>query len=751
MSLSIPAGSLEAALVQFSTQTGTTVSFTPDVVRGQKSSGLSGDFNASDALNRLLAGSSLQAQALSNGSYSVVQVEVNMLPAVKVSADAAPNSTPQSPLAYLNKSNSSGALGNKPILDTPFSITVVDNNEINQRGAKSIGQIFFNDPSVYTPTPSFNTDWWGTQIRGLGVRNYYIDGIPLMLNWGGDFPTEVIDSVSALKGLTGFMYGFGTPGGALSYQLKRPTTIPETSVLIGYRNPQLFTAHVDTSQNLGNNFALRANFATEQGTAYNASEIDRSVASLALDKQFGTSLMWQTTLIYEDSKNTGEPFQLYLDAYDVAGSGDRLPTVTYNYDNINVDNAYYKTETLLASTGVEWQISDQWMLSYQLGFSRKDHRSNKAFADLLNSEGDYSGAIYNFAGQLNTLFTQAILEGSLSAFGVKHEIVGGLGLQRNKTQYSNFNYRSDEFMGNIYESQRYLVHHTPDFSLNPASPEIVQRNVFVSDTIHFDERWQAIAGLRFTDYHNKSDYRTRELSPTLALTYKPDPQTSLYISYVEGLEPGSRVADRYTNAGEVLDATVSKQTEIGFKRQVDDWDYSGAIFSIDRANQMDVVRGNDLYRTQDGLVQYQGAELSTAYQVTDSLNLGLGAIYLDATIDKVSAANAIVEGNTPGNAPKLQIVANAHYNIPSIPSLSMHGAVRYFDDTYTSDNNLLTVPNRTVVNTGFSYDFDMQNHIWTLVGNINNLFNEKYWASGGYTAANVGEERNISFTLKAQF
>jgi len=459
-------------------------------------------------------------------------------------------------------------------------------------------------------------------------------------------------------------------------------------------------------------------------------------------------LLWQTTLVYEDSNNTGEPFQFYLDRYDVSGSGGRLPTPTYDYDNMNVDNAYYKSETLLASTGFEWHLDDQWMLRYQLGFSRKDHSSNKAFADLLNAAGDYSGAIYNFAGRLDTFFTQAMLQATLSALGMKHELVAGLGLQRNKTQYSDFDYRADEFPGNIYEPEPYRVLHTPDFALNAARPEIVQRSAFVSDTVHFSERWQAIAGLRFTDYENKPDYQTRELSPTLALIYKPDLQTSLYASYVEGLEPGSRVADRYANAGEVLDATVSKQTEFGFKRQQDALDYSAAIFRIDRVNETDITRDADLYLTQDGLVQYQGAEVSAAYQFTRNLNMGLGATYLDATIEKTSSDSADLEGNTPGNAPEWQVVGTAQYSIPNIPSLSVHGAVRYFGDTYISDDNLLSVPGRTVVNAGFSYDFDMQGKAWTLVGNINNLFNEEYWASGGYTSGNIGEARNASLTLK---
>lgn len=716
--------------------------------------------SASIALAVLVTATGARAQRAADppaGPASSASAPDVTLPTIKATAAAIAQ---PSPLGHLTRRSDSGALGNKAVLDTPFSITVVGSEEIVQRGAKSIGQIFFNDPSVYTPTTSSSTDWWGTQIRGLGVRNTYVNDIPMLLHWGGDFPTEVVESVTALKGLSGFMYGFGEPGGALSYQLKRPTATAETSVLIGYRNPRLFNAHVDTSHNLGDGLALRANVATEQGTAYNASRLDRVVASLAVDKQINASLKWLTTFIYEDSKTKGEPLQFYFDSYDVAGSGGKLPKVTYAYDDINVDNAYYATKTALATGDLEWRINDGWSLKGQIGFSRKDHRSNKAFANLLNREGDYSGQMYNFAGQLDTLFSQVMLRGATSLGGMKHEIVGGLGLQRSKDKWGNEWYWENDFNGNLFVAQPFLTTRTPDFSLAPVSADTVQSYAFLSDTVHLGDRWQLIAGLRFTDYDVKdldgdpaidSGYKTRKASPTLAVVYKPDATTSFYGSYVEGLEAGTRVAAPYANAGDLLDATVSKQVEIGVKHATGALDYSAALFRIQRANQMDVLRGSDRFLSQDGLVVYQGAEVSGAWQVSRNLNLGVGAIYLDATIDRVSVDNAAFEGNTPSNAPRWQVVGNTSYRVPAVPGLELHAGLRYFGATFVSDNNLLSVPGRTVVNAGFSHDFRFQGRDLTLIGNLNNVFNRKYWASGGWSAGNVGEARNLSLALRAVF
>jgi iron complex outermembrane receptor protein len=751
----IAAQPLAQALAQWAAQSRMQLSVLPALVADKRAPAVSGSYAPLSALEQLLAGSGLVSSA--DGSTVVIKkAPEGTLAPIKVTAAA----TPDSSLGYLGNDSTTGALGNRAILDTPYSLTVVDSEQMLERGAKSIGQIFFNDPSVYTPTNSSSTDWWGTQIRGLGVRNNYVDDIPMLLYWGGDFPTEVVESVTALKGLAGFMYGFGEPGGALSYRLKRPTKTPETSVIVGYRNPRVLFAQVDTSHHVSDDLAVRANLATEQGTAYNASEINRVVASLAVDKRFGASLKWFSTFVYEDSKTKAEPLQFYFDTYDVAGSGGQLPRVTYDYGNVNIDNSYYDTKTLLASTGVEWRIDDRWNLNYQLGFSRKDHRSNKAFANLLNQAGDYSGSMYNFAGQLDTLFSQAMLQGTVAFAGMKHEMVAGFGLQRSKDKWSNDWYWSNDFNGNLYVAQPFVVTRTPDFSLGPVSGDTTQSYAFLSDTVHLNEHWQVIAGLRYTDYDMKdldgdpstdSSYKTRKASPTLAAIYKPDESTSFYASYVEGLEPGARVGPPYANAGEVLGATVSKQAEVGAKHQSGAVEYTAAVFRIERANQMDVFKGSDRYLTQDGLVVYRGVELSGAYQATSNLNVGLGAIYLDASINKVSADNAAFEGNTPANASRLQVVGNVQYKVPQVPGLKLHGAARYFGPTYVSDDNLLSVPGRTVANAGFSYDFRAGDHDLTLFGNLNNVFDRKYWASGGWSAGNLGEARNLSLMLRAQF
>lgn len=759
VSIDIPSQPLGQALNELARQADLQLSFPAALVAGKTAPAVAGRLSIEQALGRLLAGNGLTAEV--NGRTVVVKQAPrttseadNALPSVRVSAQALSS---DSALRHLSKATTAGALGSKSVLETPFSMTVVDSEDIVERGAKSISQIFANDASVYTSTASSTTDWWGTQIRGMGVRNSYIDDIPMMLYWGGDFPAEIIESVTALKGLTGFMYGFGEPGGALSYELKRPKKTNETTLTLGYRDRSLRSAHLDSSHVLGEELAARVNLAIEEGTAYNESKINRTVASLAVDKRFGASVNWFSTLAYENNRTAEEPMSFYFSQY--ADSEGKLPRVTYDHDTLHVDKSYYKAETLLATTGVQWQINDQWNLKYQVGASRKTHYSNKSFAYLLNREGDYAGYAYNFANQLNTLFTQAMLKGQLELGGIKHDIVTGLGLQRSKDKDPAEWYWEPDFNGNIYQKQPFEFTRTPDFSLVKPGQDARQMYAFASDTVHLNDRWQALVGLRYTDFQLKdvdgnpavdSGYGTQELSPTLALIYKADARTRVYGSYIEAMEPGSRVGAAYANEGDILSATVSKQYEIGIKHDGAELDYTAAVFRVERSNQQPVERGEPRPElTQDGLVIYQGLELSGAYQFTRNLNLGLSAVYLDASIEKTD--DPALEGKVPAFAPKWQIVSHAQYRVPGVRGLKLHGNVRYFGRSYASEANTLSVPDRTIANVGFSHDFRMHNHDWTLFGNVYNVLNTKYWAGGGWSQGTIGEARNVSLALRCQF
>jgi len=650
--------------------------------------------------------------------------------------------------ATLEKPADNGALGSRRLLDTPYSITVVTNDDIEKRQATTIAQLFVQDPAVFSFAAAGTTNWWGTQIRGLGVRNYYIDDVPLLLYWGGDFPLESIESVQALKGLSGFMYGFGAPGGVIAYKTKRPTAEPLLTTEFGYRNDSVLFAHFDAGGPVGQDGKLgyRVNLAGENGRAYNGAGVNRLTGSLALNYEISPNLSGYSTLTAERSNLQEEPIQLYWSDY----SGSVLPRPTYDYKNFRVADSFYKSDTQAFATGLDWTLSDSWSADFTYGYTRKKHRSNKMFAYMRNQAGDYDGYVYTFAELDQNHFGQAMLKGDVETGAIRHEIVVGASYMTYKSDFGAGTYWSNDFSGNVHSPQTFRANTDIDFGTEGWPYEERQAAVFVSDTLHLGPHWQATVGVRRTQYKQMdvdgdptvdSAYRTTANSPTLALVYKPADHVSIYGSYVESMEGGTRVGGQYANAGEVLEATISKQQEVGLKYDHGALGLTAAAFRVERVNQADTLINGERYLTQDGLTIYKGVEVIGDYRLNEDLRLGLGAIHLDPKISDTD--NASVRGNIPAEAARWQVTANAEYEVPAVEGLSLHGDARYYGKAPTDDFNTLYIPSRTLVNVGFRYETRIGGQRVAFTGNVNNVFNKKYWG-----LSNIGEGVNGALAAK---
>ncbi|EDT11849.1 TonB-dependent receptor plug [Paraburkholderia graminis C4D1M] len=143
--------------------------------------------------------------------------EDKALPTVKVTAA-------QDTTQHLKEDVGSGALGTRSQLDTPFSTTVVTSEELQDRQPSKLGDVFATDASVSDNGNAYNA--WATYLTVRGMQldwqsGFKIDGMPFN-SYGITMPYEQLEKVELLKGLTGFMYGFGAPGGIVNYVTKKP-------------------------------------------------------------------------------------------------------------------------------------------------------------------------------------------------------------------------------------------------------------------------------------------------------------------------------------------------------------------------------------------------------------------------------------------------------------------------------------------------------------------------------------------------
>ncbi|MFT3991774.1 MAG: TonB-dependent receptor [Luteolibacter sp.] len=649
--------------------------------------------------------------------------------------------------AVPKKKTSTAVFGDREVRDTPYSITVLDSSAIESRQSNSLGDAFFGDPSVVTAIQPYASGWNSPiQVRGMDLAwdSYRVNGVPSE-SWGFEWPLEIMQQVELYKGATGFMYGFGDPGGMVNYVTKKPLDTPYSSITAGFRNKSVLSVGGDFSQRGGKDgwLGYRVNLNQEYGETYNGGEIDRLISTISLEGRLRDDLTVTADIIYLNRSLENEGAMLSF--WNL--SGDSLPKPVDGSTDISVDGSYWNIEYTMLNTGLVYDLNPDWKASLQYSFSHLHSDTKKTWAYLQNTDGDYKLNLYQLGGDTDRQYAQAMLQGKFETGKVSHQLVVGTSALYTRG-YSGLYYDWDTIgYGNLYSGST-VTTSFPSHSRETAfSSERLKTDVFVSDTAELLPGLTAIVGLRYNNYDMEGEYTTSDLTPTYALLYKPVEELTLYTSYMESLEEGGTVGIGYTNAGDILDPMISKQYEVGAKYESSLWSASIAAFRLERGATIDQVN-SDSTRTlvQDGIYLYQGIEATGAVKVTRDLTLSAGAMWMDPTYDKLSDDQSDLEGNRIAGASRVQAVAQVSYAVPVVHGLEVHTGVRYYGDTYFSQKNTLEFPDYTLVNLGASYATRIYNCPTTFRADISNLTNKKYWSNAG-----IGAPISAAVSVKVEF
>lgn len=646
--------------------------------------------------------------------------------------------------------SSAGALGERAIVDTPFSITRVDSAQLQDRQVNSLAQAFIADPSVSGNVGAYNSSWHSTiAVRGLRLHestSFKLNGTPLY-TYGSQWPYEMMEQVQLLKGAAGFMYGFGAPGGILDYITKKPTDTPLTSLTLGYRDGGVFSAHLDNSRRFGEDerFGYRINAVQENGDTYNDSHIDRSMFALGWDARLGETLTWTADLVYQNRELENESPVVYFADY----TDGVLPRRLDARRSRAIHDTYYNVETQAAMTALKWRIDEQWSARLDLSYSKYRSAINKIWDYVQNREGDTTTYIYDLGNRAENYMARALLEGQVETGAVRHQLVAGLDWQQADSGWARVNSWSVLGYSNLYLPSG-LEYHSSHSRDTYRGSRVEQTSAFASDTLHFGEHWQALLGLRHTRYRQDSwnpagahtgSYRKSATTPTLALLFKPRQDQTLYASYVESLERGSTVGIQYENRNALLPPLESHQYELGYKIDAPRWGMDAAVFRIERG----AGYGNaDNYYVQDGEVRYEGVDVGGRLQLRPGWTVGAGATWLDAGFLRTAPA---VLGNRPHLTPKFQATLDSNYELAAVPGLSLHGAVKRYDAVMYEDDNLLELPGFTLVDAGANYRTRWSQRPVTFRAEITNLGDRRYWTRDGN---GYGEPRTYALSVQLE-
>lgn len=700
------------------------------------------------------AGQSALAQETASATKPVVQ-----LPQVTV-AGTAIDDTLQHLQAPLNR----GALGNRSQLETPFSSAVVTSTDIEARQVNKLGDVFMLDASV-SDNSAANGAWASyLTVRGLPLdwqNSFRIDGKPF-ISYATTLPYEQFQQIDLLKGASGFMYGFGSPGGLVNYVTKKPTDGPTRSVTLGYTSKSLWRESADLGGRIGDDgrFGYRLNATHEEGNTYNDGYLKRDSVSLALDAKLTDRLTWDFQSMYQDRRaNDPEPTITTArpTAYSPGLEGNNLPSAVRN-DNGRLagSGTYLDNAFRFYSTGLKYEISPTWTLSTSYSQSSTKTRRNEDVLYLTDDLGNYQDKRSDYGEAYQFNLWQAMLQGRFQTGSIKHDVVVGTSWQTQKNDYSNGVFPAQTGTGSLWAQNTSSLISTG--TLNSLGmyrgAEITQKAIFASDTVQLSERWSVLGGLRYTNYDQKaygpdgaetSSYdKSGVITPTVALMYKLTPQTMAYASYIESLEQGTSVGTSYTNYGAQLNPLKSRQYEIGIKIGQERWAATAALFRIEKKAEF-TNDANEL--VQDGLSVYQGAELGASARLGSNWDIGGNVMLLD-TAYKRGAANT---GNRVAGAPKFVAAAQVSYWVPQVPGLKLLANAKYTGNTMLRPGNDIKLGGYTIFNVGASYDTAINDYDTTFRLAVNNITNKRYWMYQYADYIRAGDPRSVSLTATMHF
>lgn len=690
---------------------------------------------------------------------------------VNASADASVQGlSPAYPGGQVARGGRAGILGTKDAMDTPFSITSYTNELIQDRHARSVGDVLQNDPTVRVARG------FGNFQEAFFIRGFILDSDDTAYNGLYSLlprqyiATELFERVEVLRGASAFLNGASPNGGGLGGSInllpKRAPNEPLNRVTFGVASGGQTQVAADIARRFGpdGNTGIRVNAAARNGgTAVDHEDVQLGLLAVGLDwrsrdVRLSGDIGWQDHKL----KNTRTNVTL-------GSAVTTVPGVPDNQTNFAQPWSYSNERDVFGTLRGEWDLSPSTTAWAAAGARRGEEANSLANLTVTNAASG-AATTYRFDNtRKDSVNTGELgLRGKLQTGSVGHEWVA-------VASHYDFEKKNAYAMDwrNTHATNLYnpIATNLPGFSANtlfggdlanPLRTGSTRLSSFaLGDTMAFmDNRLLFTVGLRHQkmeianyDYGTglQTDrYDQSRTSPLLAAVYKVDKGLSVYANYVEGLSQGQTAPSTATNRGEMLAPYVSKQKEVGIKFDAGRVGGSVALFSTTKPRAF--LNAANLFSTS-GKDRHQGIELAVQGEATKGLRLLGGLTWLDAKQQTTGAA--ATDGQHVIGVPKLQANLGAEWDVPGVPGLAVDGRWVHTGASYANATNTLRVPGWNRLDVGARYMTEVQGKLVTLRARIDNLTNRNYWASvGGYPGSGylvVGAPRTLSLSVSVDF
>ena len=737
-SVQIAAGSLSSALTRFASQAGVNLSVDPALVSGRNSPGLTGSYGVEEGFARLLQGSGLQLQQAGEGAYTVVPAAPvgSAVEIAPTSITTAQNATDGERYAggQIARRGSQGLLGSRDFMETPFSMTTYTSEAVKNLQARTLNDLVASDPSVRATNPAGGRFEQFT-IRGLSLFNSDVSYNGLY----GILPTysidmEMADRVDVLKGPSQLINGIsprGSVGGGINVVPKRADDKALTEFTGSYASDSQIGGAVDIGRRFGegNQFGLRFNGVKQSGdTEWDHQSVDREMAVLGLD--FRGERLRLSTDIGHTERDTDAPQERVL-----IGTLADVPDADDVRRNYAQSWTKARTEDTFGAVHAEYDLSDSLLAYGSVGARESNHDFLRHNVPVNNNAGTFVVQPRDFTRDESVRTAGAGVRNWFDTGPVSHEL--NLSASYFYMDFTNGGARYANATSNLYNP---VPTPTPNTPIRP-DPEVYTENHFsgvaLSDTLgFFDNRLLLTLGARWQrvevdDWSNgikgKTAYDEEKVSPSGGVLYKLTDELSLYANYMEGLSQGKIAPSTSVNPDEIFPPFISRQVEVGAKYDLGTFALTAAAFRIKQpayeTNATSRVFG------PNGKRENKGIELSVFGEPLQGFRLMGGVMYIDSELS--GTVGGISDGNRAPATPEYNVNLGAEWDVPGLNGVTLTARGIHSSSQYLDQANSKQIDGWERYDVGARYAFKALEKDITLRAGIENVMDERYWASAG--------------------
>lgn len=763
-SFAIPPQPLASALDRFADQTGISFAYRTGDLSTIRSPGVTGMLTPREALQQLLVGTGVSfaftgantvtiTKAPESGAGAVQLDAVQVQGSGLVQQSTIDNLPPPYAGGQVATGGREGFLGNRDIMDTPFTSTSYTSTLVQNQQARTIADVVANDAAATKYGLSMFDQF---RIRGfeLGAGGVSFDGLYGLVQ-EDRVPVEAFERVEVFRGPSAFLNGYvGAIGGTINLAPKKAGAQPLTSAGASYNTNGQVGGVADVGRRFGKDgaFGIRFNGLYRDGYTPLQNNKERiGNAALALDYA-GSNVRLATYFGYTKQDTMGGNQLFIMSAnQQVPAAPNAMSAVQQPWETIDTEFVYgmARGEVDLAN---DWTAFAAYGQSYfRENWLRTIGRNMTAQGSFLASGQQYSRTFWKQTGEVG-------VRGKMNTGPISHslamvatgywQIVGSTFLPFSFSQSTS-----------LYNPVMTSAPASSAFNNNPPKASATSLGSFaLTDTLSaFDERVQLMLGARNQSIQNdnftttgalSSSYFASALSPAVGVIVKPWKNVSVYGNYIQALEQGPTAPTTAVNAGEIFAPTQSWQLEAGVKVDFGKWSTTLGLFQITKPAGITDPTTNVF--SVDGQQVNQGIELNVFGEPIEGVRILGGLMLLDARLTQT--AGGTYNGRKAPASPDVTLKLGAEWDTPFMKALTLTGRVNFFSGQYINEANTQAIPAYTLIGVGARYRFEVDHKPLVLRANVENLFNESSWQSG-YSGGIVyrGTPRTIYVSLTADF